>query len=98
VGDGGFSEVLVWFNKNCSFDGLPRVGGLQSSSPPYVYIMQNWGFEMARKKSQVRKSKLGDTADDELYLAALEVERDEALAAEMAEWDVTVGDGLEMEG
>jgi hypothetical protein len=35
-----------------------------------------------------------DGDEDPLYLAALDVERDEALAAEMAEWDVTVGDGL----
>lgn len=33
--------------------------------------------------------------DDPLYRAALEVERDEQLAAEMAEWDAAVGDGLE---
>jgi len=32
--------------------------------------------------------------DDPLYRAALEVERDERLMAEMAEWDVTAGDGL----
>jgi hypothetical protein len=31
---------------------------------------------------------------DPLYQAALVVERDERLAAEMAEWDVTVDDGL----
>ena len=32
---------------------------------------------------------------DPLYLAAVAVERDEALAAEMAEWQVaTIGDGL----
>lgn len=31
---------------------------------------------------------------DPLYLAALAVEQDERLAAEMAEWDITVGDGL----
>ena len=33
--------------------------------------------------------------DDPLYHAALEVEQDERLAAEMAEWDGTVADGLE---
>lgn len=33
--------------------------------------------------------------DDPLYQAALEVEQDERLAAEMAEWDGTVADGLE---
>ncbi len=33
--------------------------------------------------------------DDPLYLAALEVEQDERLMAEMAEWDSTVADGLE---
>jgi metal-responsive CopG/Arc/MetJ family transcriptional regulator len=33
--------------------------------------------------------------DDPLYLAALAVEQDERLSAEMAEWDATVGDGLE---
>ena len=32
--------------------------------------------------------------DDPLYQAALDVERDERLAAEMAEWDAAVGDGL----
>lgn len=32
--------------------------------------------------------------DDWLYQVALEVEADEALRAEMAEWDVASGDGL----
>lgn len=32
--------------------------------------------------------------DDPLYKAALAVEQDERLAAEMAEWDATAGDGL----
>jgi hypothetical protein len=35
--------------------------------------------------------------DDPLYRAALAVEQDERLAAEMAEWDLTTGDGLEPE-
>ena len=35
--------------------------------------------------------------DDPLYRTALEVEQDEGLAAEMAEWDGTVADGLEAE-
>lgn len=34
--------------------------------------------------------------DDPLYRAALEVERDEEVAAEMAEWDAAVDDGLEV--
>lgn len=33
----------------------------------------------------------GDT--DPLYLAALDVEKDEALAAEMGSWDAALGDG-----
>ncbi len=32
--------------------------------------------------------------NDALYEVALDVERDERLAAEMAEWEGTVGDGL----
>jgi len=32
--------------------------------------------------------------EDPLYRAALEVERDEQLAAEMSEWDTTADDGL----
>ena len=32
--------------------------------------------------------------DDPLYLAAMDVEQDERLAAEMADWDVMAGDGL----
>ena len=35
-----------------------------------------------------------DGEDDPLYQAALAVEQDERLAAEMAEWDVAVADGL----
>lgn len=35
--------------------------------------------------------------DDPLYQAAREVERDERLMAEMAEWDGTIADGLEAE-
>lgn len=34
---------------------------------------------------------------DPLYQAALAVERDEALTADMAEWDGTVADGLDGE-
>lgn len=34
---------------------------------------------------------VGDT--DPLYLAALEVEKDEALAAELGGWDAVLGDG-----
>lgn len=34
-------------------------------------------------------------ADDPLYQAALTVERDERLTAEMTEWDATIDDGLE---
>ncbi len=32
--------------------------------------------------------------DDPLYRAALAVEQDERLVAEMAEWDTTAGDGV----
>lgn len=32
--------------------------------------------------------------NDPLYLAAMGVEQDERLAAEMTDWDVTTGDGL----
>lgn len=35
--------------------------------------------------------------DDPLYVAAREVEQDERLMAEMADWDATVADGLEPE-
>lgn len=33
--------------------------------------------------------------DDALYRVALAVEQDERLSREMAEWDITCGDGLE---
>ncbi len=35
--------------------------------------------------------------DDPLYLAALEVERDERLMGELSDWDATVGDALSPE-
>jgi hypothetical protein len=36
-----------------------------------------------------------DSKDDPLYRAAIEVETDERLSAEMTEWDGTVADGLD---
>jgi hypothetical protein len=36
-----------------------------------------------------------EDASDPRFLAALEVERDAALTAEMAEWDATIADGLD---
>lgn len=36
--------------------------------------------------------------DDKLHLIALAVEQDEVLAAEMAEWDQTVADGIPLDG
>ena len=41
---------------------------------------------------QALPSEEGD--DDPLYQVALAVEHDEGLAAEMAEWDATIDDGL----
>ena len=35
--------------------------------------------------------------EQELYNTALAVEQEEQLRSEMADWDVTVGDGLESE-
>ncbi len=35
-----------------------------------------------------------EAEDDPLYLAGLALEQDERLMAEMAEWDVTAGDGI----
>ena len=35
----------------------------------------------------------GVVESDPLYLAALEVEKDEALAAELGGWDIVLGDG-----
>jgi len=35
--------------------------------------------------------------EGELYETALAVEKDEQLRAEMAEWDVAVGDGIDSE-
>ncbi len=35
-----------------------------------------------------------ESEDDPLYRAALDVERDERLSAEMGEWDAVVGDGF----
>ena len=45
----------------------------------------------------VRESNMNEIKrlERELYECALAVEQDEQLNAEMAEWDVTVGDGLE---
>jgi metal-responsive CopG/Arc/MetJ family transcriptional regulator len=34
--------------------------------------------------------------DDALYHIALAVEQDERLSSEMAEWDITCGDGLQL--
>lgn len=54
----------------------------------------------ARKRSQVVKDLLEqeiDRREEALFQCALAVEKDEALNKEMAEWDVTTGDGIESE-
>ncbi|MGO8761593.1 MAG: hypothetical protein ACLP2P_09725 [Desulfobaccales bacterium] len=54
--------------------------------------------------SRQRSKVVGDLLEEEvrrrereLYECALAVEQDEQLQAEMADWDVTVGDGIETE-
>ena len=47
---------------------------------------------------QLLQQALASQSDAALYRVALEVEQDERLTAEMAEWDVTIADGLEAEG
>jgi len=51
------------------------------------------GAFIQRLLGQALPSNQGE--NDPLYRAALEVERDEQLAHEMAEWDASVDDGLE---
>jgi metal-responsive CopG/Arc/MetJ family transcriptional regulator len=54
----------------------------------------------ARQRSKVVAGLLEEEVrrrEQELYECALAVEQDEQLRAEMAEWDVTVGDGIEIE-
>jgi hypothetical protein len=54
----------------------------------------------ARQRSRIIAALLEDEImrrERELYECALAVEQDEQLNAEMAEWDVTVGDGFEVE-
>jgi hypothetical protein len=54
----------------------------------------------ARQRSRVIAELLAaevERRERQLYECALAVEQDEQLNAEMADWDVTVGDGLETE-
>jgi hypothetical protein len=54
----------------------------------------------ARQRSKVVADLLEEEIrrrEQELYECALAVEQDEQLQVEMAEWDVTVGDGIETE-
>lgn len=54
----------------------------------------------ARTRSQVVKELLEKEIrrrEEALHECAVAVEKDEALSREMAEWDVTVGDGIEPE-
>lgn len=53
-----------------------------------------------RKRSQVVKDLLEQEIarrEEALFQCALAVEKDEALNQDMAEWDVTTGDGIESE-
>ncbi|BCX19170.1 MAG: hypothetical protein KatS3mg117_2852 [Geminicoccaceae bacterium] len=51
--------------------------------------------ERSRFVERLLEQALPPDQDDPLYRLALEVERDTALAAEMAEWEeATLGDGL----
>ena len=54
----------------------------------------------ARTRSQVVKELIEKEIrrrEEALHECAVAVEKDEALSREMAEWDVTVGDGIEPE-
>jgi hypothetical protein len=54
----------------------------------------------ARQRSRIIAALLEEEIrrrERELYECALAVEQDEQLNAEMAEWDVTVADGFEVE-
>ena len=54
----------------------------------------------ARRRGQVVKELLEKEIrrrEEALHECAAAVEKDEALSREMAEWDVTVGDGIEPE-
>lgn len=51
--------------------------------------------QRSRFVQRLLEEALPTSDDDPVYQAALAVERDEALNAEMADWDVTIGDGLE---
>jgi hypothetical protein len=54
----------------------------------------------ARQRSRIIAALLEDEImrrERELYECALAVEQDDQLNAEMTEWDVTVGDGFEVE-
>jgi len=54
----------------------------------------------ARRRSQVVKELLEKEIrrrEEALHECAVAIEKDEALSREMAEWDVTVGDGIEPE-
>lgn len=54
----------------------------------------------SRKRSQVVKDLLEQEIarrEEALFQCALAVEKDEALNQEIAEWDVTTGDGIESE-
>ncbi|MBA4417043.1 MAG: hypothetical protein C0392_03895 [Syntrophus sp. (in: bacteria)] len=54
----------------------------------------------ARRRSQVVKDLLEqeiNRREEALFQCALAVEKDEALNKDMAEWDITAGDGIEPE-
>jgi hypothetical protein len=54
----------------------------------------------ARQRSKVVARLLEEEVrrrEQELYECALAVEQDDQLQAEMADWDVTIGDGIETE-
>jgi hypothetical protein len=69
------------------------------SLPDELYSRMKAAFPL-RQRSRIIAEVLREEIErreNELYQAALAAEQDQQLNAEMAEWEITIGDGIEVE-
>jgi addiction module HigA family antidote len=88
---------IIRGKRGISGDTALRLGRWFGTGPDiWMNLQKNYELRLAAREIGEALEKIPQHGG-KLYETALAVEKDEQLRAEMADWDVTVGDGIEPE-
>ncbi len=86
---------IIRGKRGISGDTALRLGRWFGTGPDiWMNLQKNYELRLAAQEIGEALQKIPQHRE-KLYETALAVEKDEQLRAEMADWDVTVGDGIE---